>query len=90
MADLHRDRWFGALGKTAERGKGKTGPPVHDDLVRRRLAATTPNQLVSDMRSPGLGRSGPDSPYVWWGPGIMSQPSDGLGNSFLVAHRKAE
>ncbi|MCM2428714.1 IS3 family transposase [Streptomyces sp. SID13666] len=38
------NRWWSVFGK--KRGKGKkTGPPVHDDLVRRDFTADRPNQL---------------------------------------------
>jgi putative transposase len=38
--------WWSTFGKRKRRGKGsKTGPPVHDDLVRRDFTADGPNQL---------------------------------------------
>lgn len=41
--------WWSVFGK--KRGKnGKTGPPVHDDLVERDFTADTPNELwLSDI-----------------------------------------
>ncbi|MFQ6332178.1 IS3 family transposase [Nocardia sp. CWNU-33] len=36
--------WWSAFGKK-RRGKGKAGPPVHDDLVRRNFTAEGPNRL---------------------------------------------
>ncbi|MFR9774386.1 IS3 family transposase [Nocardia sp. SC052] len=36
--------WWSAFGKK-RRGKGKAGPPVHDDLVRRNFTAEAPNRL---------------------------------------------
>lgn len=43
------NRWWSVFGK--KRGKnGKTGPPVHDDLVGRDFTAEAPNQLwLSDI-----------------------------------------
>jgi len=37
--------WWSAFGKKRGRTGKKTGPPVHDDLVRRDFTATAPNQL---------------------------------------------
>jgi len=37
--------WFSAFGKKPARGKGKAGPPVHDDLVQRQFTATGANEL---------------------------------------------
>lgn len=38
--------WWSTFGKKRRRGKGgKTGPPVHDDLVRRDFTADGPNRL---------------------------------------------
>ncbi|MEU7769648.1 DDE-type integrase/transposase/recombinase [Nocardia sp. NPDC049190] len=36
--------WWSVFGKK-RRGKGKPGPPVHDDLVRRQFCAEAPNRL---------------------------------------------
>lgn len=36
--------WWSAFGKK-RRGKGKAGPPVHDDLVQRDFTAEAPNRL---------------------------------------------
>nr|WP_324199109.1 IS3 family transposase [Nocardia amamiensis] len=36
--------WWSAFGKK-RRGKGKAGPPVHDDLVQRNFTAEAPNRL---------------------------------------------
>ena len=43
--------WWSAFGKKKRRGRGsKTGPPVHDDHVRREFTATAPNRLwLSDI-----------------------------------------
>ncbi len=43
------NKWWSVFGK--KRGKnGKTGPPVHDDLVERDFTADGPNQLwLSDI-----------------------------------------
>ena len=38
------NRWWSVFGKK-RRGKGKTGPPVHDDLVQRKFTADAPNRL---------------------------------------------
>ncbi|MCH0538873.1 IS3 family transposase [Streptomyces sp. MUM 203J] len=38
------NRWWSVFGKRRGRG-GKTGPPVHDDLVRRDFTASGPNRL---------------------------------------------
>lgn len=37
--------WWSVFGKKRGRNGKKTGPPVHDDLVRREFTATTANQL---------------------------------------------
>ncbi|XVS65507.1 IS3 family transposase [Actinosynnema sp. CA-299493] len=37
--------WWSAFGKKRGRNGKKTGPPVHDDLVRRDFTATAPNRL---------------------------------------------
>jgi putative transposase len=37
--------WWSAFGKKRGRNGKKTGPPVHDDLVRRDFTATAPNWL---------------------------------------------
>ncbi|MCP2242710.1 transposase InsO [Lentzea aerocolonigenes] len=37
--------WWSAFGKKRGRNGKKTGPPVHDDLVRRDFTATAPNLL---------------------------------------------
>ena len=37
--------WWSAFGKKRGRTGKKTGPPVHDDLVRRAFTATAPNRL---------------------------------------------
>lgn len=43
--------WWSAFGKRKARGTGKkTGPPVHDDLVKREFTADAPNRLwVTDI-----------------------------------------
>ncbi|MGO4648065.1 DDE-type integrase/transposase/recombinase [Nocardia sp. 2YAB30] len=41
--------WWSVFGKKRS-GKGRVGPPVHDDLVRRNFAAEGPNRLwLSDI-----------------------------------------
>ena len=37
--------WWSAFGKKRRGKGGKTGPPVHDDLVRRDFTAAAPNRL---------------------------------------------
>jgi len=37
--------WWSAFGKKRGRNGKRTGPPVHDDLVRRDFTATAPNRL---------------------------------------------
>ncbi|WP_169798925.1 DDE-type integrase/transposase/recombinase [Kibdelosporangium phytohabitans] len=37
--------WWSAFGKKRGRNGKKTGPPVHDDLVRRDFTAAAPNRL---------------------------------------------
>lgn len=37
--------WWSAFGKKRGRNGKKTGPPVHDDLVRRDFSAAAPNRL---------------------------------------------
>ncbi|WP_101953261.1 IS3 family transposase [Mycobacterium intracellulare] len=39
------NRWWSAFGKRRRGKNGKTGPPVHDDLVGRDFTADTPNRL---------------------------------------------
>ena len=39
------NRWWSAFGKKKRGKNGKTGPPVHDDLVGRIFTAPTPNRL---------------------------------------------
>ncbi len=39
------NRWWSAFGKKKRGKNGKTGPPVHDDLVSRVFAAIAPNAL---------------------------------------------
>ena len=44
------NRWWSAFGKKKRGKNGKTGPPVHDDLVGRIFTAPTPNALwLSDI-----------------------------------------
>lgn len=44
------NRWWSAFGKRRRGKNGKTGPPVHDDLVGRDFTADAPNQLwLSDI-----------------------------------------
>jgi transposase InsO family protein len=40
-----QNRWWSAFGKKKARSPKKSGPPVHDDLVRRNFSADAPNQL---------------------------------------------
>ena len=40
-----QNRWWSAFGKRKRGKNGKTGPPVHDDLVGRIFTAPTPNRL---------------------------------------------
>jgi transposase InsO family protein len=51
------NKWWSVFGK--KRGKnGKTGPPVHDDLVERDFTAHEPNHLwLSDIPSIALERA---------------------------------
>jgi transposase InsO family protein len=37
--------WWSAFGRKRGSNGKKTGPPVHDDLVRRDFTATAPNRL---------------------------------------------
>jgi hypothetical protein len=44
--------WWSVFGKK-RRGKGKPGPPVHDDPVRRNFSADAPNRLwLVDISEP--------------------------------------
>jgi putative transposase len=67
------NKWWSVFGK--KRGKnGKTGPPVHDDLVERDFTADEPNQLwLSDITEHRTGegklycaRSRTRSPIASW------------------------
>ena len=40
-----QNQWWSAFGKRKRGKNGKTGPPVHDDLVGRIFTAPTPNRL---------------------------------------------
>ena len=37
--------WWSAFGRKSGKNGKRSGPPVHDDLVKRRFAAKAPNQL---------------------------------------------
>lgn len=48
------NRWWSVFGKLRRGKNGKPGPPVHDDLVRRRFTAEQPNRLwLSDISEHG-------------------------------------
>lgn len=48
------NRWWSAFGKKKRGKNGRTGPPVHDDLVGRIFTAPTPNTLwLADITEHG-------------------------------------
>ena len=48
------NRWWSVFGKKKRGKNGKTGPPVHDDLVTRDFTAPAPNTLwLADITGDG-------------------------------------
>ncbi|WP_208297901.1 hypothetical protein [Actinophytocola oryzae] len=66
--------WWSAFGKKRGRTGKKTGPPVHDDLVRREFTAAAPNLLwLADITEHRTA----------WIPAVVATPTGGVGRCQL-------